>query len=345
MIRFVSGDILSSQSEALVNTVNCVGVMGKGIALQFKKAFPENFKAYAAACKYGEVLPGSMFIYENKTLSSPRYIVNFPTKRHWKGKSRLEDIDAGLKSLALDIVRLDIGSIAIPPLGSGLGGLSWDVVRPLIVKHLSDFKDVEIEVFEPGYAVPNEKLDDSAAPPNLTRGRALLVALINKYLAACMDTSVNLLEIHKLLYLVQSSGENLKLRYVKAEYGPYAENLRFVLKAMENYYISGFVGDGDNPFQEISLVPGAVQEALDFISSQTDAVNTIEKVSSVIDGFETAFGLELLTSVHWLATQENLRTVPSIISGVHSWNQRKRRFPANAIEKAVIRLNETKLIS
>src|SRR5207249_10152861 len=125
MIEFRSGDILKSEAEALVNTVNCVGVMGRGIALQFKNAFPENFKAYAAACKRGEMQPGRMFVFETGQLTPPRYIINFPTKRHWRGKSRIEDIDAGLKAPVAEIRARRLRSIALPPLGSGLGGLDW----------------------------------------------------------------------------------------------------------------------------------------------------------------------------------------------------------------------------
>ena len=128
--RLKIGDIFEEDVEALVNSVNCVGVMGRGIALQFKNRFPENFKAYAAACKRDEVKPGRMFIHESGTMTNPRYIVNFPTKRHWRGKSRMEDIEAGLADLAREIKRRNIRSIAIPPLGSSLGKLDWADVRP-----------------------------------------------------------------------------------------------------------------------------------------------------------------------------------------------------------------------
>lgn len=132
MIEFTSGDILKDDVDAIVNTVNCVGIMGRGIALQFKNAWPENFKAYEAACKREEVQPGRMFVYEVGQLTTPRYIINFPTKRHWRGKSRIEDIESGLKALVGEIRQRGIRSIAIPPLGSGLGGLDWNDVRPRI---------------------------------------------------------------------------------------------------------------------------------------------------------------------------------------------------------------------
>ena len=172
MIRFKTGNILAEDAEALVNTINCVGVMGRGIALQFKKAFPENFRAYAEACERGEVRPGRMFVFETGALTNPRFIVNFPTKRHWRGKSRLQDIDAGLDDLARLIRERGIRSIAVPPLGSGLGGLEWSEVRPRIEKALRGFDDLDAVIFEPGDAPEPEKMARSREAPAMTPGRA-----------------------------------------------------------------------------------------------------------------------------------------------------------------------------
>lgn len=149
IIRYTTGDILRADAEAIVNTVNCVGIMGRGIALQFKNAFPINFRAYEAACKRDEVQPGKMFVFETHTLTNPKYIINFPTKRHWREKSRMEDIDSGLVALAEEIRQRGIRSIAIPPLGSGLGGLNWEDVRPRIEAALRDLPDLEVIVFPP----------------------------------------------------------------------------------------------------------------------------------------------------------------------------------------------------
>lgn len=158
MISYTSGDILKADAEALVNTVNCVGVMGRGIALQFKNAFPENFGVYARACQKKEVLPGKMFVYRTGTLTTPYFIINFPTKRHWRGKSRLEDIDSGLQDL-VDVIRhYGIRSIAIPPLGSGLGGLDWSVVRSRIEAALAPLADVSIIIYEPNGAPEADKM-------------------------------------------------------------------------------------------------------------------------------------------------------------------------------------------
>lgn len=149
MITFTTGDILAANADALVNTVNCVGIMGRGLALQFKNAFPENFKAYEAACRRQEVQPGRMFVFETGTMTNPKFIINFPTKRHWRGKSRMEDIEAGLQALVEEVGARDIRSIAIPPLGSGLGGLNWADVRARITATLGELQDVDVIVYEP----------------------------------------------------------------------------------------------------------------------------------------------------------------------------------------------------
>jgi O-acetyl-ADP-ribose deacetylase (regulator of RNase III) len=154
MIEFKRGNILAEDAEALVNTVNCVGVVGRGIALQFKKAFPDNFDAYAVACEHGEVQPGHMFVHETGQLTNPRYIINFPTKRHWRGMSRLSDIEIGLKALVGEINTRGIRSVAVPPLGSGLGGLDWRDVRSRIEAAVAALEAVRVVVFEPAGAPP-----------------------------------------------------------------------------------------------------------------------------------------------------------------------------------------------
>jgi O-acetyl-ADP-ribose deacetylase (regulator of RNase III) len=151
MIKFARGDIFAADVAALVNPVNCVGVMGRGLALQFKNAFPANFKAYQQACKREAVQPGGMFVFETGIIR-PEFIINFPTKRHWRGKSRMEDIEAGLRALSAEIKTRSIRSIAIPPLGSGLGGLPWHEVRDRIEAALSDLDHVEAVIYEPNDA-------------------------------------------------------------------------------------------------------------------------------------------------------------------------------------------------
>ena len=153
---------------ALVNTVNCVGVMGKGIALQFKKTFPENFKAYEAACRRKEVKPGRMFVFETGQMFNPRYIINFPTKRHWRDKSRYEDIESGLKDLIREVSERKIRSIAVPPLGSGLGGLQWSRVKVMIEAAFEEMPDVRVKLYEPNGSPEAKDMPVGTTKPKMT---------------------------------------------------------------------------------------------------------------------------------------------------------------------------------
>ena len=328
MVNFTTGDIFKADAEALVNTVNCVGVMGRGLALRFKKQFPENFKAYAAACKRKQVQPGKMFVYETGTLTDPKYIINFPTKRHWRGKSRMEDIDSGLFALAEEIRQRGIRSIAVPALGSSLGGLDWSDVRQRIDAALKDIPDLRVTVFEPDSLATGSP---SSEVPALTSGRAAIVGLMHRYLDGLMDPILTLLAVHKLAYFMQEAGEPLQLNYVKAPYGPYAENLGAVLREIEGHLISGLSGGGNEPDKQIELVPGAVEDANSFLRDNPDTRTKLNRVSELVEGFETPFGLELLTSVHWVVTRENAADMDEAQSKVYDWNEGKKRFSQRQI--------------
>ena len=338
MIRYKTGDILAEDAEALVNTVNCVGVMGRGIALQFKKAFPDNFRAYAEACKCGQVVPGRMFIFETGGLTNPRYIINFPTKRHWRGASRIGDIEAGLDALVREIRERDIGSIAIPPLGSGLGGLDWSDVRSLIEEALRGINDPRVVVFEPSGAPEANKMTRSRKVPKMTTGRAALVGLIDRYLSGHLDPFVTLLEVHKLMYFMQCVGEPLRLEYRKALYGPYANNLRHVLNDIEGYFVSGYADGGDAPDKVLELIPGAIEDADVFLERHPDTRERFNKVAVLVDGFESSFGLELLATVHWVVARDSATTRSEIVERTYAWNERKKRFSQRQIGIATDRL-------
>jgi O-acetyl-ADP-ribose deacetylase (regulator of RNase III) len=327
MFEYKTGNILAEDVEALVNTVNCVGIMGRGVALQFKNAYPANYKAYTAACKSGEVLPGRMFVYENELMFNPRYIINFPTKRHWKGKSRLEDIDAGLVALEREIRSRNIRSIAIPPLGCGLGGLDWSEVRPRIESALHAISDLKVIVFEPAVAPVRERSNASRDVPKMTPGRAALVALIERYLNGMLDPFISLLEVHKLMYFLQAAEEPLRLKFTKAPYGPYAENLRHVLHAVEGHLVSGYADGGDAPNKQLTLVPCACEDAKAFLDTQEPTRRRLERVADLVEGFETPFGLELLSTVHWVVTNESAATYDGVVEKTYAWNERKNSSP------------------
>jgi O-acetyl-ADP-ribose deacetylase (regulator of RNase III) len=334
MVELTRGNILEADAEALVNTVNCVGVMGRGMALQFRKAFPENFKAYEASCKKKEVRPGKVLVFETGRLTGPRFIINFPTKRHWRGKSRVEYIDSGLESLVDEIRKRRIRSIAVPPLGCGLGGLSWKSVRPRIMRAFEELPDVRVLLFEPAGAPKAEKMAKDQRPPKMTLGRAVLVELMVRYLVAVLDPFVSLLEIHKLMYFMQEAGEPLNLNYEKALYGPYARNLRHVLNVIEGHFITGYGDAADKPERPIELLPNAAKVAKELILSHPGTQARFERVARLIHGFETPYGMELLATVHWVATREGARSADEAIERTYRWNERKRIFDSKQIRRA-----------
>lgn len=328
MIELAKGNLLAAPAEALVNTVNAAGVMGRGIALQFKQAYPGMFRAYAAACRAGEVTTGKMHVFDRGGLAGrPRWIINFPTKRHWRAASRIADIDAGLTDLVATIQRLGIRSIAIPPLGCGNGGLDWRDVRPRIEAAFATFPDVRVLLYPPAPAPEAEAMPNRTERPKMTMGRAALILLMDRYLKGLLDPFVSLLEIHKLMYFLQEAGQPLQLNYEAKPFGPYAPNLRQVLIRLERHYTEGY-GDGkDKPSTPIHLLPGAVEEAVEFLRNDRETWTRMDRVASLIEGFEDPFGLELLSTVHWV-TRENpdARADAEIaVSAVQEWSPRKKQ--------------------
>ncbi len=334
MIEYKTGDILGERSQALVNTVNCVGVMGRGIALEFKKAFPDNFKAYEQACKLGKVVPGAMFVHQTNSLTSPRFIINFPTKRHWRSNSRIEDIESGLGALVSDLRRLNIESVAIPALGCGMGGLDWDEVRPLIEIAFADLPDIQVAVFEP-QGRPAPAVGSEVRPAcKMTPGRAALVGLMSRYLQGFMDPAISLLEVHKLLYFMQVAGEPLRLKYKQGFYGPYAENLRHVLQAIEGHLLVGYADGGDAPDKELEILPGAIEMASRFLEGYPDTGARLDRVSQLVEGFESSFGLELLSTVHWVRAHSQVTAISDLVRLTYEWGERKKQFTPRQIELA-----------
>ncbi|ACF00621.1 Appr-1-p processing domain protein [Rhodopseudomonas palustris TIE-1] len=329
-IRLVTGNLLERRVDAIVNTVNTVGVMGKGIALQFKRKWPANAKAYEAACKRGEVVPGKMFVFDNGGLIAPKFIINFPTKRHWRQPSRMADIEAGLVDLIVQIRHLQIRSIALPPLGCGNGGLDWDQVRPKIEAAFRELPDVDVELFAPAEAAGVRQLEPEAQKPRMTPGRAAILKLLSIYRE--MRYPLSQIEIQKLVYFLASAGQAMgSLTFKKHIYGPYAPELRHVLTKMDGAYLHG-VGDGSKP-SEITVVGEALREAEAFLNSHQDfeTVRRVEQIARLIDGFETPYGMELLATVHWTANETKTTDLNRIVEAVHSWNERKRQImlPAN----------------
>lgn len=324
MITYTQGNLLEARAEALVNTVNTVGVMGKGIALMFKERFAENFRRYALACKAGEVHTGQMFVTEVHELDGPRWIVNFPTKQHWRAPSRLEWIVDGLKDLRRFVVENEVRSIAIPPLGAGNGGLDWEEVRAQIETALHDV-DAEILVFEPTKQYQN--VAKRTGVEKLTPARALIAELVRRYWVLGMECS--LLEIQKLAWFLERAierfnpGENpLNLQFVAHKYGPYANRLDHLLNNLDGSYLHADkrIGDAD-PLDVIWFDDARKDTVQGYLKTEAKAYSrALEATAELIDGFESPFGMELLATVDWLLTREGVEpTVPALRVGLRHW--------------------------
>ena len=208
-----------------------------------------------------------MFIFDLHSMLNPKYVINFPTKRDWRQKSRYEDVGSGLKALVADVQRLRISSIAVPPLGCGLGGLNWRKVCPMIEKAFAQLPNVRVMIFEPVGAPDAKTMPVRTARPKLTVARALFIRLMDQY--AAQAYRLTLLEIQKLAYFLQEAGQPLRLKYQAHHYGPYAPNLNKVLEVLERHYTSGY-GDTQKPDVEIELLAGAADEAEDFSFEDVD---------------------------------------------------------------------------
>jgi O-acetyl-ADP-ribose deacetylase (regulator of RNase III) len=351
MIEFGEGNLLTADVDALVNTVNTVGVMGRGVALQFKQAYPANFTAYKRACDNGELRLGHMFVWDSHRPGPRRYIINFPTKGHWRSQSRLEDIETGLRDLVRQVTALGITSIALPALGCGNGGLRWDDVLPRI-QETFDSLSIRTVVYPPAGAPPAAEMPIATKKPPMTNGRATLLIAIARYARGAMvqrldlvRPGASLLEIQKLTYLLQDAGLPLRLRHTKGQYGPYAETLNPVLQSLEGHYLRGY---GDRSAAVLALDPievmaGAEDQANDVLSSQPTVLAVIDRTLDLTTGWEGAYGMEILATVLYAArTEPQVDTDPSkAVDYVHRWNARKQTtFPAAHVTKAWQRLAE-----
>lgn len=350
MINILKGNILNSKAEAIINTVNTKGIMGKGIALQFKNAYPEMFNDYQKACKEGIVTTGKMHIWKNTDMFGPKYIINFPTKDDWKQKSKIEYIEKGLADLVLVIKELGISSIAIPPLGCGNGGLNWVKVKNTILDSLKPLNTINIELYEPSGS-PDTLIKNHAKIKKMTLTRALVLKLFYQY--CILGYELTLLEVQKLCFFLQEFGEPLRLRFKKHSYGPYADNVRHVLIDFEGIYTKGF-SDGTNntPYKTIKLLPDAITESDKFIESNKEniqkSLTRLTLVKKLIEGYETPFGMELLSTVFWLIKHDglNIDSNEEIIKAVHKWNPRKEQImKPDFVNKAISRIKEFQIVN
>lgn len=350
MIQFRQGNLLEAEAQALVNTVNTVGIMGKGIALMFKERFDDNYRQYAAACKAHEVRTGHMFITQPTELDGPRWIVNFPTKQHWRSPSRLEWVTEGLQDLRTFLIENQVKSIAIPPLGAGNGGLDWEVVKLEIERALGDLADIQITVFEPTKQYQN--VAKRTGVEKLTPARALIAELVRRYWVLGMECS--LLEVQKLAWFLERSIERLNLgksplnlKFEANKFGPFAPDLNHLLNSLDGSYLRSEKRIADsNPFDVVWFNDSRKDVIQGYLRSEAKTyVEALEQTAALIDGFESPFGMELLSTVDWLLSRESVDpTVESVRAGLNSWRhesgaaRKSKLFDDRAIGIALDRL-------
>lgn len=328
MIHYVKGNLLDSKAEALVNTVNTIGVMGKGVALQFKQQFPENTKNYIKACKENNIAIGKLLITRDTSLhTGEKIIVNFPTKTDWRKPSEYSYIEEGLEDLTLLIKQHNIQSIALPALGAGNGGLNWKKVRDIMEKHLSNI-DSDIYIYEPNSAI-QEVLKKERA--KLTPARAMLLDVL--YDLVRNGEFVSEFTAEKIAYFLQRfGGKNVfKLDYKPNFYGPYSGKVKHVLYYLNGSYITGYNSKDKKPFEELQIVPDGEADIQTFLSlPENKEYQTITNNTKIfLTGFYSTFGLELLSTIDFIITENKVQTLEEITSYLTNWSNREKTLFTN----------------
>lgn len=326
MIKYITGNILESDAEALINTVNTVGVMGKGIALQFKKAYKNNYKAYVEACKSKNIEIGKLFVTEDSNLmSNKKIIVNFPTKTDWRKPSEYSYIEAGLDDLIEVITKYDIKSVAIPPLGSGNGGLEWEKVKLIIQQKLNNI-DTEIFVYEPTVEI-KEKLKKERV--KLTDARALLLYVL--YDLVKNGEFVSEFSSEKVCYFLQRFGAEkyFKLEFTPYFYGPYSGKVRFLLNVLNGSYLMGYSDMNKKPFEPLMLVADGYDTVRKYVEEKPELLSIAQKTVNFLSGFYSDFALELLSSIDFITITQKTFDKDSIEEQLRNWNKRKSNMLSN----------------
>ena len=323
MIHYLTGNIFDSDAMALVNTVNLEGVMGKGVALQFRNRFPENYRVYRTACKNKSIDIGKLLIHKENSVWGEKIIINFPTKTDWRKPSEYVYIERGLTDLVRVIIDYNITSIAIPPLGAGNGGLNWEKVKELINRKLSDV-NIDVFVYEPTRAITEQM---RAERIKLTDARALLLFVLFDLVRH--GEFVSEFSSEKICYFLQKFGaENIfKLKFAPKYYGPYSGKVRYVLNALNGSYVMEYSDMNRKPFDSIFLIPDTYPDIERIVLNDSRLSAIAERTKSFLDGFYSDFGLELLSSVDYIMSSYGKdSTNEQIYSHIIEWNQRKAKI-------------------
>lgn len=347
MIHYAQGNLIESAADALVNTVNTVGVSGKGLALMFKEAFPDNYRAYETECKAGRMEPGGLFVTERPGILTPHFIINFATKKHWRQPSRLEWIRRGLIALRREIEERSIRSIAVPPLGAGNGGLDWTDVKPLVAEALADL-NCDILVYEPTTAYQNVVKRNGVE--KLTPARALMAEMIRRYEVLGFECSI--LEAQKLAWFLSRAIETLNLPnpvandFAPNRYGPYSDKLRHLLDGLDGSYLQCDKRVADaGPFDPIRFHHDRKSKIAAYLTSPAASLyrRALDEATDTIDGFQSPHGLEILATVDWLNGKSGARLdTDSMMSAIASWpgpegsaERKEKVFARRHVEAAV----------
>jgi len=340
VIHYLKGNLLDSKAEALVNTVNTVGVMGKGVALQFKQQFPENTKAYMRATKERSIDIGRLLVTTDSSLhSGEKIIINFPTKTDWRKPSEYSYIEEGLQHLVQIIKEKNIKSIALPPLGAGNGGLNWVRVKKLLEEYLSALNNVEIYIYEPTAQI-EEVLKKERA--KLTPARAMLLDVL--YDLVKNGEFVSEFAAEKIAYFLQRFGakEVFKLAYTPNFYGPYSGKVKHVLYYLNGSYITSYSSKDKKPFEELGIIADAETDIKEYlqVAANKNFKDIADKTKSFLTGFYSPFGLELLSTIDFILTENQAKTFEEIKN--YLWSDRKRTLFNNQkfIEVAVKRIKQ-----
>ncbi len=326
MMRYITGNILESSAQAIVNTVNTVGVMGKGIALQFKKAFPRNYKSYLDACKNNDLKIGKLFVcIDSNMISGQKIIINFPTKTDWRKPSEYEYIEKGLDNLIEIINHYNIKSIAIPPLGAGNGGLEWEKVKKIINTKLQNV-DIDILIYEPTKQIKEHLKNERV---KLTKARALLLYVLFDLVKN--GEYVSEFSSEKICYFLQVFGAEkfFKLNFKPNFYGPYSGKVRYILNVLNGSYIMGYSDMSKKPFDPLILLSDGYITVKEYIENDVELIEIFEKTRKFLTGFYSDFSLELLSSIHYIVLENKTFDEAVILQKLSGWNDRKRSLFSN----------------